>query len=67
MTEADVRIGVLNRTIPYVISDTGATSSAGLQGDPFVTTNNNSIESSHLPNGTTAQATKVEKLEHKVR
>ena len=66
LTEEDVRIGVLNVTIPYTISNTGATSIAGLQGVPIIITNENSSKTFHLPNVKTSQATKVEKLEHKV-
>ena len=49
------------------ISGTGVTSSSGIQGNPFIITNDNSSKNAHLPNETTAPTTKVAKLEHKVR
>ena len=66
LTEEDVRIGVQNGKIPSTISDTRAKSRAGLQGDPFIVTNNSSSKTFHIPNVKIAQATKVAKLEHRV-
>ena len=67
LTKSDISIGVLNERIQSEISDTGSTSSAGLQGDHFIITNEKSSKNFHIPNGTTSQATKVEKLEHRVQ
>ena len=53
--------------IPSAIIDTGATSISGLQGGPFIITNDNPSNIFNLPNITIAQSIKVEKLEHNVQ
>ena len=67
LTEAQVKRGVLDGTIPSAISDTGATSSAGLIGDPYIPTGVKSKKLFHMPNGTTAPASNVCKLQHNLR
>jgi hypothetical protein len=65
-TTTTLREGVLNGTIPSAISDTGATLHALLLSAPSIP---NSIPSKvvlHLPNGTTAAASTVNKLLHYV-
>jgi hypothetical protein len=59
--------GVLNGTIPSAISDTGATSHALLPSAPSIPTGIRSKVVFHLPNGTTAAASTVNKLLHNVR
>ena len=66
LTEAEIRIGVLNGTIPSSTSDTGSTSRAGLQGDLLIITDENYSKVLYFPNGTTAQPTKVSTLDDKV-
>ena len=54
--------GVFIGTITSSISDTRATLSADLEGDPFIKANELSRKIFHLPNGITAKATRVSKL-----
>ena len=67
LTEPELKRGVLDGTIPSAVSDTGATSSAGLVGDPFIDTDEVSTKVFHLPTGGKAPASKVVKLEHNLR
>ena len=54
-------------TIPSSVSDTGSTSTAFLKKDPSIPTGHKSSAVFHLPNGTVAPATTVNKLLHHVR
>jgi hypothetical protein len=56
--------GVLNGRIPSAVSNTGATSHALLLLAPSIPTGNRSKVIFHLPNGTTAAASTVNKLLH---
>ena len=67
LAKAEIKIGFLNGTTQSSISDTGDISHAGLQGEPLITTNDNSSKFFYLPNGTISHATKVEKIEHNVQ
>ena len=62
-----LRLGVLNGTIPSAVSNTGATSHALLPTAPSIQTGQRSTVGFHLPNGATASATTVNKLHHIVR
>ena len=53
--------------IPYEISDTGASSTAGKPTNPFVATNEISTKVFGLPTGGTAPATTVAKLHINIR
>jgi len=59
--------GVLNGTIPSAVSDTGATSSTFLKEDPSIPTGRVFSAVFHLPNGTIAPATTLNKLLPNVR
>jgi hypothetical protein len=59
--------GMLNGTIPSVVSDTGATLSAFLKKDPSRATGKLSRTVFHLPGGAIAPATTRNKLLHNVR
>jgi hypothetical protein len=59
--------GVLNGTIPSAVSNTSATSHALLPSAPSIPTGIPSKVVFHLPNGTTAVASIVNKLLHNVR
>ena len=67
MSARELRAAVLEGSVPSGISDTGATSSAGREGDPFIQTNTPSNKTFHLPTGGVARATNKAKLEHKLR
>ena len=67
LTEAQVKRGVLNVAILSAISNTGATSSVGLVSNPYIPTGIKSTKLFHVPNGSTAPASDVCKLEHKLR
>jgi hypothetical protein len=60
-------VGVLYGTIPSAVSDTGATLHALLLSAPSIPTGILSKVVFHLPNGTTAAASTVNKLLHNVR
>ncbi len=60
-------MGVLNGTIPSVVSNTGATSSAFLKENPSIPTGRPSSAIFHIPNDTVAPATTLNKLLHNVR
>jgi hypothetical protein len=59
--------GVLNGMIPLAVSNTSATSHALLPSAPSIPTGIPSKVVFHLPNGTTAVASTVNKLLHNVR
>jgi hypothetical protein len=63
----NMRMGVLNGTIPSAVSDTGATSSAFPKEDPSIPTGRVSSAIFHLPNGALAPATTLTKLLHNVQ
>ena len=67
MSDQSIKQGVLNVTFPYAIIDTGTISSAGFHGDLLVLTTEDSSKVFHLPNGATALASKVAKLQNHVR
>ncbi len=62
-----LREGVLNGTIPSAINNTGATLHALLPSAPSISTGIPSKVVFHLPNGTMAAASTVNKLLHNVR
>ncbi len=62
-----LRAGVLNGMIPLAISNTGVTSHALLSSTPSISTGIWSKVIFHLPNGTTAAASTINKLLHNVR
>ena len=66
-TTTTLREGVLNRMIPSAISNTGATLHALLPLAPSIPTGIPSKVIFHLPDGTTAAASTVNKLLHDVR
>jgi hypothetical protein len=66
-TTTTLREGVLNGAIPSAVSNTGATLHALLQLAPSIPTGNPSKVVFHLPNGTTAVASTVNKLLHYVQ
>ncbi len=60
--DAELKRGVLNRTIPSAIINSGTTSSAGTPTDPFLTTGRASNKIFCLPSGATEAASKIGKL-----
>ena len=58
---------MLGGTIQSAISDTGATSSAGLVGDPYIPTGIKSNKIFRMPNERTAPDSDVCKHEHELR
>ena len=56
MSARELRAVVLDGSVPSGISNTGATSSAGREGDPFIQTNTPSNKTFHLPMGGVARA-----------
>jgi hypothetical protein len=62
MTKHQVKLGIANGSIPLAISDTRATSTAGMLHDPFRTTNEPSNKVFLLPTGGTEQATHLSQL-----
>ena len=67
MSDRELRQAVLDGSVPSGISDTGATSSAGREGDPFIQTNTPSNKTFHLPTGGIVRASNKAKLEHNLR
>jgi len=59
MAQHNMRMGVLNGTIPSAVSDTGATSHAFLKEDPSIPTGRVSSAIFHLPNGAVAPASTI--------
>jgi hypothetical protein len=64
--DAELKRGVLNRTIPSAIIDSGATSSVGTPMDPFSATCRTSNKIFCLPNGATEAASEIGELATKV-
>jgi hypothetical protein len=64
---AKLKRGVLNRTIPSAIVDSGATSSVSTPTDPFSATGRTSNKIFRLPNGATEAASEIRELATKVR
>jgi hypothetical protein len=62
-----MHMGILNGTIPSTVSGTGATLSAFLTSDPSLPTGRVSSKVFHLPNGTIAPATTINKLLQDIR
>ena len=62
LEEEQLKKGILDGSIPSGVSDTGATSTAGKENDPFEETNIKSNKIFHLPTGGTTAASKVAKL-----
>eukprot|EP00804_Cyclotella_cryptica_P005331 CCRYP_020409-RA/>CCRYP_020409-RA protein AED:0.39 eAED:0.39 QI:0/-1/0/1/-1/1/1/0/334 len=67
MSTTALKQGIMNGSIASAVSNTGATSTAGAPHDPFEETTTISSKVFFLPTGSTAKATKVAKLLHKVR
>jgi hypothetical protein len=63
----DICQGVLNGSIPSVVSDPTATSNAFNPSDPMLPTGTVSTAVFHLPNEATAAATMIHKLHHNLR
>jgi hypothetical protein len=66
-TPVDVCQGVLNGSIPSVVSDTAAISNAFLPSAPTLPTGTVSTAMFHLPNEAAAAATMIHKLHHNLR
>jgi hypothetical protein len=66
VAQRNMRMGILNGTIPSAVSNDGATLSAFLTSDPSLPTERISSAVFHLPNGAIAPATTVNKLLHAV-
>ena len=49
--EEEVKRGVLNGEIPSAVVDSGATSNCGMEGDPYVKTDQISNKIFHMPTG----------------
>ena len=62
LEEEQLKKGILDGSIPSGVSDTGATSTAGKENDPFKETNIKSNKIFHLPTGGTAATSKIAKL-----
>jgi len=67
MTSTQLKQGIMDGTIASVVSDTGATSTAGTPNDPFVMSDKASNKVFCLPTGGTAVATRTATLQLKVR
>eukprot|EP00804_Cyclotella_cryptica_P003825 CCRYP_018936-RA/>CCRYP_018936-RA protein AED:0.22 eAED:0.20 QI:0/0/0/1/1/1/2/0/637 len=67
MSTTALKQGIMNGSIASAVSDTRATSTAGAPHDPFEETTTISSKVFFLPTGSTAKATKVAKLLHKVQ
>ena len=69
LTARLLKSGVLDGTIPFAVSDTGATSSAGLSSDPasFCATVQRSTNIFRLPNGSAAPDSEVRLLRQPLR
>ena len=65
--EGATKRDVLNGTIPSAISDTGDTSTAGKESDPFIPTDEVSQKAFYFPTGNTAKSGRVAKLHHQLR
>ncbi len=63
----DICQGILNGSIPLVVSDIAVTSNAFLPSAPMLPTGTVSTTMFHLPNGATAAATMIHKLHHNLR
>jgi hypothetical protein len=63
----DIHQGILNGSIPLAVSDTAATSNAFFPTTPLPPTGTVSTAVFHLPNGGTAAATMIHKLQHNLR
>ena len=61
-TQATIRQKVLSGTIPSGVSDTGATSTAGKPGDPFLHQQHSPGKVFHLPTGGTTTSTEKAQL-----
>ena len=63
LTKSQIRRGVLDGTISYGASDTGATSTAGKYGDHFIASNEPSSKVFGLPTGGSVKATQKATLD----
>ena len=61
-----MQTGVLHVTIPFAVSNTGATSSAFLKSDPSLQTGWVSTAVFHLPDSAVASATTIDTLLHEI-
>ena len=58
---------MLKGVVPYMVADSGATSSCGRPNDPFIKTGQPSTKIFHTPFGQVAQATETAHLQYQVR
>ena len=58
---------MLKGQIPYMVADSGATSSCGRTSNPFIKTGQSSKKKFHMPFSHMAQATETTQLQHQVR
>ena len=65
--ESKMKEGVLNGTIPSGVKDSGATSTCGKLGNPFIQTNRKSSKIFNMPTGIQTPAGDVALLHHKLR
>ena len=50
-----IKQGILKETLPYMVADSGAPSTCGQTGDPFITTGKPSTKSFHTLSSQVAQ------------
>ena len=67
LEEEQLKKGILDGSIPSGVSDTGSTSTAGKDNDPFQKINIKSNKIFHLPTGGTTAASKIAKLHMNVQ
>ncbi len=65
--EEEVRKGVLNGEILSSVVDSGAISNFGMEGDPYVETDQISNKIFHMPMGEQAPAFNISKYHHEQR
>ena len=63
----DIKMKMLKGVVPYMVADSGATSSCGRPNDPFIKTGQPSTKIFHTPFGQVAQATETAQLQYKIR
>ena len=65
--DQETRQKILKGLIPYMVADSGATSSCGRPSNQFIKTGKPSTKKFHTPFGQVAQATKTEQQQHQMR
>ena len=65
--EKEMKQKILRGIIPYMVADSGASSSCGRPSNPFIKTGKLSTKKFQTPFGQVAQATKTAQLQHQVR